>query len=119
MRRSPVAESIGRASRALLGKLCNIVERLFAGFYASARPGARPGIILFVQTFGDLVNINPHIHVLAADGAFDADGGFTVLPPVPRKVLEPWFRAKVLALLRREGLSARRPLPARGFPPAR
>ena len=38
--------------RALLGKLCHIVERLFARFYASARPGARPGIILFVQTFG-------------------------------------------------------------------
>ena len=90
--------------RALLGKLCNIVERLFARLYASARPGARPGIILFVQTFGDLVNFNPHIHVLAADGAFDADGGFSVLPPIPRKVLEPWFRAEVLALLRREGL---------------
>ncbi|OFW27989.1 MAG: hypothetical protein A3H97_17495 [Acidobacteria bacterium RIFCSPLOWO2_02_FULL_65_29] len=39
----------------------------------------------------------------ARDGAFDADGGFTVLPPIPRKVLEPWFRADVLALLRREG----------------
>jgi len=92
--------------RALLGKLCNIVERLLARAYGSARPGARPGIILFVQTFGDLVNFNPHIHVLAADGVFDADGGFTVLPPIPRKVLEPWFRAEVLALLRREGLLA-------------
>jgi len=63
-------------------------------------------MILFVQTFGDLVNFNPHIHVLSADGVFDADGGFTVLPPIPRKVLEPWFRAEVLALLRREGLVA-------------
>ena len=89
---------------ALLGELCNIVERLFARFYASARPGARPGMILFVQTFGDLVTFNPHIHVLAADGAFDADGGFSVLPPIPRKVIEPWFRAEVLALLRRECL---------------
>jgi len=42
--------------------------------------------------------------VLAAAGAFDADGGFTVLPPISRKVLEPWFRKDVLALLRREGL---------------
>ena len=90
--------------RALLGKLCNIVERLFERAYASTRPGTRTGMILFVQTFGDLVNFNPHIHVLAADGAFDADGGFTVLPPLPRKVLEPWFRAEVLALLRREDL---------------
>jgi hypothetical protein len=90
--------------RALLGKLCNIIERLLDRAYASTRAGARPGIILFVQTFGDLVNFNPHIHVLAADGVFDADGGFTVLQPIPRKVLEPWFRAEVLALLRREGL---------------
>ena len=90
--------------RLFLGKLCNIVERLFARFYASARPGARPGIILFVQTFGDLVNFNPHIHVLAADGAFDADGGFSVLPPIPRKLLEASFRKGVLDLLRREGL---------------
>ena len=44
------------------------------------------------------------MNVLAADGVFDADGGFTVLPPIPRKVLESWFRKKVLALLRREGL---------------
>ena len=94
--------------RALLEELCNIVERLFARFYASARPGARPGIILFVQTFGDLVNFNPHIHVLAADGAFDVDGSFSVLPPIPRKVLEPSFRAEVLALLRREGLVSER-----------
>jgi len=45
-----------------------------------------------------------HAPELKADGAFDVDGGFTVLPPIPRKVLEPWFRAEVLALLRREGL---------------
>jgi len=90
--------------RALLGKLCNIVERLFARFYASSGPGARPGLILFVQTFGDLANFNPHIHVLAADGAFDSDGTFTALPPVPRKLLEPGFRKSVLALLLREGL---------------
>jgi len=89
--------------RALLGMLCNIVERLLDRAYASTRPGARSGLILFVQTFGDLANFNPHIHVLAADGAFDADGGFRVLPPIPRRVLEPWFRAEVLALLRREG----------------
>ena len=92
--------------RALLGDLCNIVDRLLARAYGSARPGARPGMILFVQTFGDLVNFNPHIHVLAADGVFAAGGGFTVLPPIPRKVLEPWFRAEVLALLRREALVA-------------
>ncbi len=57
---------------ALRGKSCNIIERLFARFHAIARPGARPGLILFVQTFGDLVNFNPHIHLLAADGILSA-----------------------------------------------
>jgi hypothetical protein len=71
--------------RVLLGKPCNIVERLLARAYGRARPGARPGMILFVQTFGDLVNFSPHIHVLAADGTFNADGGFTVLPPIPER----------------------------------
>jgi hypothetical protein len=90
--------------RTLLGKLCNIIERIFDRAYVSARRGARQGMILFVQTFGDLANFNPHIHVLAADGAFDACGGFSVLPPVPRKLLEPSFRKGLLALLRCEGL---------------
>ena len=93
--------------RALLGDLCNIVDRLLARAYGSARSGGRAGMILFVQTVGDLGNFNPHIHVLAADGVFAAGGGFTVLPPIPRKVLETWFRKDVLALLRREGLVSR------------
>ncbi len=36
-----------------------------------------------LQTFGDLANFNPHVHVLAADGAFLPDGTFVRLPPVP------------------------------------
>ncbi len=42
--------------------------------------------------------------MLAADGVFDGDGDFSVLPPIPRKLLEPRLRAEVIALLRREGL---------------
>jgi hypothetical protein len=40
----------------------------------------------------------------STDGAFDADGSFTVLPPVPRKLLEQGFRKEVLAMLLRDGL---------------
>lgn len=89
--------------RALLGKLCHIVERLLAGAYAAANPGGRPGLILFVQTFGDLVTFNPRIHVLASDGVFATNGSFLVLPPIPRRLLEQWFRTEVLSLLIREG----------------
>ena len=38
-------------------------------------------------SFGDLVNFNPHLHVLAADGAFLPDGRFVALPSVPQGLL--------------------------------
>ena len=74
---------------------------LFAA-YAQAAPGARPGLILFVQTFGGLANFNPHVHVLAADAAFLVDGTFVALPPVPEGLLLERFRGAVLAFLVRE-----------------
>jgi hypothetical protein len=49
-----------------------------------------------VQTFGDLANFNPHLHVLAADGVFGADGTFIALPPVPEALLAEGFRRAVL-----------------------
>jgi len=54
--------------RELLGALCRIAERLLSRAYAEALPGGKTALIVFVQTFGDLVNFNPHLHVLAADG---------------------------------------------------
>jgi len=77
--------------RRLLGELCDIVERLLNEAYSGAGVEGRPGLILFVQTFGDLVTFNPHIHVLAADGVFGADGTFTLLPAIPAKLLELGF----------------------------
>ncbi|TMI35282.1 MAG: hypothetical protein E6H41_11990 [Betaproteobacteria bacterium] len=55
--------------------------------HAAALPGARPGLILFVQAFGDLANFDPHVHVLAADGAFRPEGTFVLLPAVPEGLL--------------------------------
>jgi len=89
--------------RGLLGELCHIVERLLIEAYSGAHTEGRPGLILFVQTFGDLVTFNPHIHVLAADGVFRADGVFVVLPAIPVKLLEQGFRSEVLKLLVAEG----------------
>jgi Transposase zinc-binding domain/Putative transposase len=89
--------------RTWLGELCRIAARLLLEAYALAAPGARPGLILFVQTFGDLANFNPHVHVLATDGAFLADGSFVALPPVPEALLAERFRHAVLALLAKRG----------------
>ena len=89
--------------RAWLGELCRIAARLLTNAYVEAAPGARPGLVLFVQTFGDPANFNPHLHVLAADGVFPTDGTFTALPPVPEALLCEGFRLAVLAFLVKEG----------------
>jgi Putative transposase/Transposase zinc-binding domain len=89
--------------RSLLGELCRIIARLLVEAYSAAHPRARPGFILFVQTFGDLVNFNPHVHALVADGVFDVSGRFTPLPPVPEALLAERLRREVIRLLvRRE-----------------
>ena len=46
-----------------------------------------------------LVNFNPHIHVLAADGAFLPDGRVVRLPAVPGSLLAEGFRRAVLEFL--------------------
>ena len=45
------------------------------------------------------MTFNPHIHVLAADGVFRAEGVFVALPAIPVKLLERGFRSEVLKLL--------------------
>ena len=85
--------------RAWLGELCRIAARLLDEACRAAVPGTRPAFIEFVQTFGDLVNFHPHVHVLAADGVFRADGVFVELPPIPEALLEGGFRRAVLDFL--------------------
>ncbi len=85
--------------RAWLGELCRLAARLLVEAYAEALTGARPGLIRFVQTFGDLANFNPHVHVLAADGAFLPDGTLVPLPAVPEGLLVEGFRRAVLEFL--------------------
>ncbi len=48
-------------------------------------------------------NFNPHVHVLAADGAFRPDGTFVLLPTVPEGLLEEGFGRAVLEFLARNG----------------
>jgi len=67
-------------------------------------PDGAPGFITFVQTFGDLVTFNPHIHVLAADGVFKTNGVFRVLPPPPTELLVEQCRHAVLNFLYEEGV---------------
>ena len=88
--------------RSLLGGLCRVVSRSLTEAYGAAHPRARPGFILFVQAFGDLVNFNPHIHALVADGVFEASGRFLPLPPIPEHLLAERLRREVLRLFVRK-----------------
>lgn len=40
----------------------------------------QPAFILYLQTCGDPVTFNPHIHALVADGVFLPSGTFPVEP---------------------------------------
>ncbi len=67
--------------------------------YKEVAPWGKPGYILFVQTFGDLVTFHPHIHALVADGIFVESGTFRVLPPIPTVLLAEPLRHAVLDYL--------------------
>ena len=64
---------------------------------------AIPAAAIAVQTFGDFLNFNSHLHIIAADGCFDKDGNFiTGLLPNAAD-LEEAFRYEILEMLKKEG----------------
>ncbi len=59
--------------------------------------------MIAIQTFGDFLGFNPHLHILISDGCFSENGLFTVVPTIDAKVLEQIFRHKVLKMFIRLG----------------
>ena len=88
-----------RHDRARLGRLCQLVAKLLVQGYQVLDPRGKPGFMLYVQTFGDLVTFNPHIHALVADGVFYPSGSFRVLPSLPEDALREGLRHRVLDYL--------------------
>jgi hypothetical protein len=66
--------------------------------------GFRIGMVAVVQTFGDLMNVHPHVHALATRGDWDASGTWLPVPYVDESATERLFRHKVIKLLRDVGL---------------
>ncbi len=56
-----------------------------------------PGVIASVQTFGSLLNWQPHLHFLVTDGAYREDGTFLPLSFHDPSVLTEAFRRAILA----------------------
>ena len=65
--------------------------------------GAVPGAVIAIQTFGDFLGFNPHLHILGSDGCFYAEGMFRVSPSFELKDLEEIFRHKVFKMLLSKG----------------
>ena len=61
-------------------------------------------LVLTVQTAGEALNFNPHLHGLLASGTFDVAGKFTPLAAIDTEALTRHFENEVLAQLVTRGL---------------
>ncbi len=64
---------------------------------------AKAGATDAVQSFGDVQNFHPHLHVLCTDGCFYNDDALMVCPPPNTGDLEALFRYEVFNMRKTEG----------------
>ena len=75
--------------RELLGKLCHAAYETVQELMAAAvgeDQGFRTGMVAAVQTSGDLLNSNPHVHAIVPRGGWDSGGRWV---PVPSSTATP------------------------------
>ena len=60
----------------------------------------KPGVILSIQTSGDLIVWHPHCHCLVSDGIFDKQLNFHPIPDICIKKATIIFREKVFKMLK-------------------
>jgi hypothetical protein len=93
--------------RALLKELARIAWEVLSCYYKNAvnKNSAVPAAICSIQTFGDMLGFNPHLHILCADGCFGNNGIFyAAAADLDGPSLESLFRHKILSMLKRRGL---------------
>ena len=56
-----------------------------------------PGVIAAIQTFGDRINLHPHLHFLVTEGGVDKAGLFHKIPRIDDSRLAEIFGREVLA----------------------
>ncbi|MDA1278415.1 MAG: transposase [Verrucomicrobia bacterium] len=82
-----------RFDRRLLGDLARAAWETVAEVYREVlgREDALPGMIAGIQSFGQLVHWNAHIHAIVTDGCFAPDGTFICLPRIDTdRLLKAW-----------------------------
>jgi hypothetical protein len=84
---------------------------VLSAYYKNAvnKNGVAPAAICSIQTFGDMLGFNPHLHILAVDGCFKENGTFyAAAEDLDASILEPLFRHKILSMLKKRGLITER-----------
>ncbi len=91
--------------RRLLSDLSRCSWESLKVFFHEAVPeeNAVPGAVIAIQSFGDFLGFNSHLHVLASDGCFYGQGMFRVAPRFETKQLEEIFRHKVFKMMLSKG----------------
>jgi len=89
--------------RALLKDLAKIAWEVLSCYYKNAlgKENTFPAAICSIQTFGDMLGFNPHLHILCADGDFGEHGIFyAAVADLDGPALEPLFRHKIPSMLK-------------------
>jgi hypothetical protein len=69
----------------------------------SSDSSAVPGVVLSVQSYGDRLNLHPHVHAIASRGVWSSDGTFEPIPALDGRQLMLLFRHHVLRNLLASG----------------
>jgi len=98
-------------NRNLLKELSRISWEVIGNYYSSTckKDGASPAAVAVIQTFGNYLYFNPHMHILAADGCFGNEGFFYVPSiSIDTASLEKLFVHKIFKMLLKKGLISER-----------
>ena len=81
-----------------LGLLCKSAWQSLKEMFqeVAADPSALPGVVISVQSYGDSLNLHPHIHAIASRGVWSADGSFEAIPALDTQQLMLLFRHHVI-----------------------
>jgi len=92
--------------RELLGDLARLAYETLKELMSEATgdENVRPGVVAVPQTFGSVVNPNPHVHCLVSRGVWDDLGQWTPVPYLDVHAAEKLWAHKVLRVLQSKGL---------------
>jgi Transposase zinc-binding domain/Putative transposase len=91
--------------RRKLGLLCKSAWQALRQMFQEVSPdsSAVPGVVLSVQSYGDRLNLHPHVHAIASRGVWSSDESFEAIPALDSRQLMLRFRYHVLRNLLASG----------------